>query len=189
MNAIISGGNDYCIEVKGNQKRLKTALVAAVASGLALSSHSTRERNRGRLENRLVELYEKPPGIDSDWLGIQRIAHVRRFGWRPDGGDYDESHYFILGPATDDARKVAEGIRGHWHIENRLHYVKDVIQNEDGSGISGGFAAENLFLLKNIAINLFGLNGIPSIKSGNIAFANKINKMWKLMKCENVRTD
>lgn len=57
----------------------------------------------------------------------------------------------------------AVGIRGHWGIENRLHYVKDVVFFEDSSPITNINAATNLSILTTIVINLLRYNGYCSM--------------------------
>ena len=194
---IIASGNDYCIQVKGNQPKLHQQIQENIAKNMPVDTDYQSEKNRGRTENRLVEIYDDLSGISPEWVGLSRIIHVHRFGHRPDKkkneGYYDEHHYYILSAKMDKASLVASGIRGHWHIENRLHYVKDVVQNEDESGIKVGKAIENLSLLKNAAINLFRSNGFQSITKANIHFANKIEKMMELVLDKNIfdefRTD
>lgn len=178
---IADSENDYCIQVKGNQPKLHQQIQTNIANNIPIDTNFSTEKNRGRTENRLVEIYDDLSGISPEWVKLKRIIHVHRYGYRPDKGDFNEHNYFILSSPIDDAKIMAQGIRGHWGIENRLHYVKDVIQNEDNSNIKGGYAIENLSLLKNAAINIFRLNGYPSIKKANITFANKIKELFELI--------
>jgi len=75
---------------------------------------------------------------------------------------YHEVVYYISNLKLD-AEKFACGIRGHWGIENRLHYVKDVVFREDDSPITNINAATNLSIITTIAINLLRNNGYSSI--------------------------
>jgi len=184
---IIESGNDYLLQVKGNQKNLLKQLKTNTAASKPTGSYFSEEKNRGRIENRLVEIYDDLSGISPEWTGISRIVHVHRYGWRHEKGDFDKHHYFIFSRAIDDAKFVAGGIRGHWGIENKIHYVKDVIQNEDNSNIKGGYAIENLSLLKNATINVYRLNGFQSIKKAQITFANKINELFELICSNHIR--
>ena len=59
---------------------------------------------------------------------------------------------------------TADGIRGHWLIENSLHWVKDVIYEEDVSPQKAGFAPRNLSLLKTWVLTLLRTHGFESIK-------------------------
>lgn len=185
-STIINSGNDYSLEVKGNQPTLLKQIKANIAISQPLDTDLSSEKNRGRTENRLVEIFDNLSAISSEWIGLQRIVHVHRFGWRHENGDFDEHHYFILSRPINDAKFLAQGLRGHWGIENRLHYVKDVVQNEDNSNIKGGYAIENLSLLKNSAINLFRLNGFPSIKRARITFANKIKELFEIVSSKDI---
>ena len=81
--------------------------------------------------------------------------------------------------ASDDAEMFAEGIRGHWSVENRLHYVKDVIQHEDDSGIKKGNGIETLSILKNTAINISRELGFDSIKGAGIHFASNVKELME----------
>jgi predicted transposase YbfD/YdcC len=92
-------------------------------------------------------------------------------------------HYYISSLCSDDAELFARGIRGHWSIENRLHWVKDVIQHEDGSGIKKGNGIETLSILKNVAINISRELGFDSIKGATIHFASNVKEL-----CEYFRT-
>lgn len=179
---IKESGNEYCIVVKGNQPTLYQQIKKNINELLPIDEDFQSEFNRGRWENRQVSIYDNLAGISSKWVGIKRIVLVHRFGYRPDDGLYHEIHYYILSVETNDARWVAEGIRNHWAIENKLHYVKDMVQNEDNCKIHSGTAVETLSILKNIAINIFRANGYKSIRNANITFANKINELVQLIK-------
>jgi hypothetical protein len=92
-----------------------------------------------------------------------------------------ETAYYISNCKVNKAQFFAQHIRGHWGIENRLHWVKDVIMNEDGSGIKGKSAAETISLLRNIVINLYRGNGFDSIKYAIEDHANNIHKLFALL--------
>ncbi len=99
-----------------------------------------------------------------------------------EGKPYREDHYLVCSLETKDAKLVSEIIRPHWGIENRLHYVKDVNMKEDKSGIKGGHSAENLSIMKNIAINVYRYNGLQSIKSAIRKFTNRIPQQLELIR-------
>ena len=81
-----------------------------------------------------------------------------------------------------DAHCFADGLRGHWLIENSLHYVKDVIANEDGSGIRSSKAAANLSLLKNLTLNIYRHQGYKSLKYASERFANKVKELLFILR-------
>ena len=166
VDCILETGNDYCIQVKGNQPKLYRQIQKNIKESTPIDTFAKKEKNRGRTENRVVNLYNNLAQIDEKWTKLERIIHVHRFGHRPDKkkneGKYDEHHYYILSRPINDAKIVFDGIRGHWFIENKLHYVKDVVQNEDKSAINKGKTIDNLSILKNIVIN------VSSLRPGNI---------------------
>lgn len=154
-------------------------LNAKVSSPLA--SYVTEEKNRGRFEKRQTTIYDNISGIDPQWQGIKRIIKLERSGQR-EGKEYREGHYLLCSLETNDAELVSKIIRSHWGIENRLHYVKDVYMNEDNSGIKGGHSAENLSIMKNIAINVYRYNGFQSIKYATRKFINRIPQQIELIR-------
>lgn len=185
VKIIKESGNDYCIQVKGNQANLKKQMKLNIENNKPIDTYFKKEKNHGREENRLVEVYNNIEEIDEKWVGLERIIHVHRYGNRPNkkknNGNYDEHSYYILSKAIDDAEIIFNGIRGHWGIENSLHYVKDVVMNEDKSRINKNSTIENLSIVKNMVINIFRLNEYYSLTDARIYFANKIKKMAKLV--------
>ncbi len=178
MRLIVESGNHYLVKVKANQPKLLQALKATVDTTQALACVEQQQKSRGRREHRRVEVYAAPPEIDPEWL--KRVLFVERSGFR-DGEAYRRQGYYISSLVTD-AEHFARGIRGHWLIENRLHYVKDVGANEDGSGIRSKAAAANLSLLKSLALTLYRKQGYQSLKEATTSFANKVKELLKIMK-------
>jgi predicted transposase YbfD/YdcC len=84
---------------------------------------------------------------------LRRIIKVERRGSRGDK-TYEETAYYISS-LTESAQVFAKIIRGHWKIENQLHWVKDVIFEEDKSEISDFQAASNWSILTTIGLNLW----------------------------------
>ena len=74
-----------------------------------------------------------------------------------------ERRYYISS-LPNDAELLAKAIRGHWNIENQLHWVLDVQFSEDGSRIRKDNAPQNLAIIRQIALNL--LNQDKTIKAG-----------------------
>ena len=178
------------IQVKGNQGTLYKIAQEVTHSKCPTAVHLTEEKGHGRVEKRCVTLYKIPQNIKeqlSAWRGLQQFIRVDRSGLRY-GKDFSETSYYITSLKTQKVKIIAEGIRGHWGIENRLHWVKDVNMNEDKNGISDTNAPENISLFKNFAINDFRLNGHQSIKNATIAFANKIEELFVLIKNKKFRT-
>ena len=79
-----------------------------------------------------------------------------------------ETAYFLtsLSPEKADDKYLLESIRGHWSIENSLHWVRDVTFDEDRSQIRTGASPRLFATMRNLAISLLRLNGIKNIASG-----------------------
>ena len=176
VDTIIDSGNDYLIQVKGNQPTLFQAVKETVGTPSALSTTFSEEWSRGRHERRTVAVFSAPLKKREEWTGLQRVIHVERQVSRS-GKDTVTHHYYISSVSSDDAKVFARGVRGHWSIENRLHWVKDVIQHEDDSGIKKGNGIETLSIFKNIAINISRKLGFDSIKGATIHFASNVKEL------------
>jgi len=118
--------------------------------------------------------------LPAGWHGVQRIVYLRRSGRRP-SKNYCEDHYYICSYPFNKAQPLQQGIRGHWGIENRLHYVKDTHFNEDKNRIRYRPAAIMVSVFQDIAINLYRLNGYTSMKTATITYANKIKELFKFI--------
>ena len=82
---------------------------------------------------------------------------------------------------TLKAREFSQGIRGHWGIENRLHWVKDVVFNGDDSNIRAGNAPGNFSIVRAIALNILRRNGHAFITSAQRFLSNDIDKLLRLV--------
>jgi predicted transposase YbfD/YdcC len=126
-----------------------------------------------------VEVFAPPEGLDSSWKGVESVIRVTRSGER-EGKDYSTlSYYFSSLPPTSE--RIAKVIRGHWQIENRLHWVKDVIFDEDKSPQKAGNAPINLSIIKTWVLSVFRLHGFDSIRGAIDRFSNNIPTVWSLL--------
>ena len=75
----------------------------------------------------------------------------------------------------------AEGIRQHWGIENRLHWVKDVIAGVDAAPFSNSNAATNWSIIRNIAINIARMSGYDSLTKAEGFLAHDIDNLFSLL--------
>jgi predicted transposase YbfD/YdcC len=176
---ILESGNDYVIAVKGNQPKLEQHIKKVAAQYSPKTRYITREETRDRVTTRTVEVFHNLTGIHPQWKGIQSLIRVDRIGTRRKKPYHETVHYISNLRLT--AQDFSQGIRGHWGIENRLHWVKDVIFKEDCSTISQGHAPSNLSLVRAIAINLLRQNGYDSITTGQRLLSNKLDKLLSFM--------
>ena len=96
---------------------------------LSTPSHQERfadvDKTRGRITCRIVNVFNDLSNIALDWVGLKSLIQVERIGIRQ-GKPLQQTNYYISSLATS-AVEFALAIRSHWGIENRLHWVKDVI--------------------------------------------------------------
>ena len=100
------------------------------------------------MRTRTVEVFNDLTGISKEWTGLESLIKVERIGTRA-GKPYHQVVYYISS-LVRSAADFAKGIRGHWGIENRLHWVKDVIFDEDHSTIRTGNAPANLSVMRTM---------------------------------------
>ena len=176
---IVDGGNDYAIAVKGNQKNLHHQIRHNTENTTPTSRYITTEKTRNRTTKRTVEVFHDLTGISQEWVGLKSLIKVERIGHRADKAYRQVAYYIssIVSSATD----FAKGIRGHWRIENCLHWVKDVIFDEDHSTIRTGNAPANLSVMRTIALNVLRRNGYSSITSAQRFISNDIDKLLSLV--------
>jgi predicted transposase YbfD/YdcC len=92
--------------------------------------------------------------VSAGWVGLRSFVRVHRDVCH-DGKQSEEVAFYISSlPDTTPAAVFATGIRGHWSIENSLHYVKDVTLKEDASRIRTKYGPENMSILRNITLNI-----------------------------------
>jgi predicted transposase YbfD/YdcC len=156
---IRGGGGHYLLCAKANQPSLLQAVDAAFRQaeaagyeGLSFDHHAESDEGHGRREQRSVAVIYDPVGLPDDWPDVRSVVSVVR--QREAGGvSTTTSHYYISSHAGT-ALEMAGLIRGHWGIENGLHWVLDVVFHEDQSRIKEGHAGENLSLLRRVAVAL-----------------------------------
>jgi len=164
VQAITEGGNDYLIAVKKNQPTLYKTLKNISETTAPVSQNLTEDISHGRNIRRKVSVFELPDTIKSLWAKSQRFIKVERSGTR--GGKLYQETAYRLSSRQETAQIFAENIRGHWGIENKLHWVKDVIFKEDKSRLHQFQPMTNFSILSTIAINLFRILGFSSITKG-----------------------
>lgn len=161
---IVAQGGDYVLCVKDNQPGLAQALRADLDDSLRREfknvphdKHETVDGDHGRIETRRVWTTSQIDWLgdeQSRWAGLRSVAVVESIRDVPPQEATNERRYYISTLDGSDARRMAEVIRGHWGIENKLHYVLDVSFAEDQCRVRKGHAAENFSRIRRIALNL-----------------------------------
>ncbi len=88
---------------------------------------------------------------------------------------------YYISSLVSKATTFALGIRQHWGIENRLHWVKDVVFGEDTAPLSNYNVATNWSIIRNIAINLARKGGYDSLTKAERFLAHDIDKLFLLL--------
>ena len=160
---IVENGGDYILSLKGNQSTMHDEVTwwldHAIAGQLPearLDYHEQTDKDHGRLETRKLWSTEQVEWFaDRDrWAGLNAVVAVESQRRWPDGRLQQERRYCISSLSGAGAKRFAESIRQHWHIENKLHWSLDMSFNEDACSVRKGYAAENLSRLRRMALNL-----------------------------------
>lgn len=173
--AILLAGGDYLFIVKANQPQLfeDLRLLFAPASPakragagilrLPEQQAQTTDKGHGRLEIRSIRVSSELKGY-SDWPGLDQVFEIRR-QWYSKGEWREEVRYGVTSlPATVGIpQRLLKFKRGHWTIENRLHYVKDVTMGEDRSTVHADNGPKIMAALRNTAISLLRRAGFSTI--------------------------
>jgi predicted transposase YbfD/YdcC len=159
VKTIITQKAHYTIAVKGNQDHLYTDIVATFAylrehADRSLQTHRTCGKDHGRIETRqywVTERLDKLRAADA-WLDLQTIGMVE--SERVINGKVEQETRYYISSRDSNAQAFGTRVRGHWSIENALHWVLDVALREDESRIRKGHSAENMAVVRHIAMNL-----------------------------------
>lgn len=155
-------GADYVLALKGNQSSLKEdvkvlfdSLIENTSSDMTHDCFEENDYGHGRIESRkclVIALPEYFKSYQKEWAGLNSLVcmvSTREI----DSKIQKESGYYISS-LPPNAEKISHAIRSHWHIENALHWVLDVTFNEDQSRIRRGYSAENMCVMRHLALNL-----------------------------------
>lgn len=159
---IVESGNHYCIGLKANQRKLLQQAQQCAQTQAPLSCDQALDTSHGRVVERRVQVFAAPPQLRKDWAALAGFVKVERAGVRQ-GQAFEQQSWFIISQIVD-AHILARMIQAHrGTTENKLHWVKDVVQGEDASLIRAPNPATLLALLRSWAISLFRKAGHPSI--------------------------
>lgn len=166
---IIEADADYVLALKGNHEtvheEVKSFLDATLAERNAkpvkpcpaaanLAVFETVEKDHGRIETRR---YYQSAQLDwfadrAKWEGLKSVGMVEAI--RETGAQRTVERRYYLSSLPLGVETFARAVRGHWGVENKLHWVLDVQLREDQSRARAGYAAENLATLRRLALNL-----------------------------------
>ena len=173
---ILGRGADYVMTVKGNMptlyRQLKKLPWAAVPAFSAVST------DHGRRARRTIKAPLAPAWIGFE--GAAQVAQLRRT-ITSKGKKTVEVVYLITSARNADPATLAAWVRGHWEIENRLHWVSDVTYQEDRSLVRAGTAPRVMASLRSLAISLLRIDGHANIAAANRHHARDPQRTLKLL--------
>jgi predicted transposase YbfD/YdcC len=158
---IIDQEGDYVLSLKGNQETLHQDVELFLKTELQKKTMPKHlkfieeiEKGHGRIERRQYWITEKTDWLDMkpEWKGLRSIGCVRRIR-EMEGKMSEEWSYFIASIPAKPAL-FSKAVRNHWGIENRLHWVLDVVFNEDQSRLRSKNTAENMAIIRHFVMNL-----------------------------------
>jgi predicted transposase YbfD/YdcC len=173
--AIIESKNDYLVTVKGNQIKLYNRLKTLAKTEKPLTVNQSKEFSHGRCVSRKVSVFDGQNVNSKNYPHRQSFIEVERKGFRGKK-EYNETLYYISSKILT-AEIFGEKIREHWLIENQVHWVKDVIFNEDKSKIKEKGAAQNFSIFLTIIMNIYRSLGFISIKKGQYGLGSQWEKL------------
>ena len=158
---IVGRGGHYVFTVKNNQPSLRARLKALPWNEIPVSS-STAGRGHGRRERRTVKTTEVAAGVG--FPHATQVMQVRRTVTRSHRKSVEVVYVICSLPmAAVDPIQVTAWIRGHWGIENRLHWVRDVVFDEDRATIRTGSAPQVMATIRNTVVSILRLVGHDNI--------------------------
>jgi predicted transposase YbfD/YdcC len=174
---IVEAGGDYVMVVKGNQPQLReditTVFVLPPIVGETRMVAETVDYGHGRIEQRRLYTSDVLVGY-SDWPGLAQVFQLDRQVIRKKTGELREERVAgvtSLPPERADAAQLLALVRGHWHIENRSHWVRDVTFDEDQSQVRCGNLPQVMAALRNTVIGLMRGAGYTNIAATCRRFA------------------
>jgi predicted transposase YbfD/YdcC len=173
---VISKGADYLFALKGNQeyleKRVKEQFSKLSKPGkktVNIDTFESNEEGHGRIEKRVCRVITAKDGKKLEvnplkkWPQLNSLIEISSERVNKKTGEVGDEKRYYISSANESAEKLLSSVRGHWEVENKLHWVLDVVFREDECRSRAGYSAENFSLLRQFALNLIKLE--PSKKA------------------------
>lgn len=188
VQAVRAAGGHVVLTVKGNQPTLYTDLADLFADPLTtVQVAQSVDYQRGRREERTLEVTTELTAFlasASPWREIAQVGRLTRLVHiRAQAKTTREVVYLIttLPPEQADPEALLTYVRHHWHIENGLHYVRDVTFGEDRSRLRTGHAPQFVASLRNLVLTLIRRTGTTAITAARRAFSYHPERAFALL--------
>jgi len=159
---IIKKEADYVLAIKGNQPNLFKEVIDMFEKiktpefeRYKYQTETEVGKDHGRIETRECVTINNLDWLleTKQWMGIKSIAKVTATVWHQASGKETVEERYYISSLTGNAALINRAVRKHWYVENKLHWVLDVIFKEDYSRVRTGNGAENLTTIRKIALN------------------------------------
>jgi len=169
---IVQSHGDYVLPVKDNQLTLRLKIDEHFQRNGADARFKSVEKAHGRIAVRVIETSNRLNDV-LDWPAVAQVFRLTRTTRSLSGRPTVVVSYGItsLDTAVAGPARLLQFVRGHWTIENRSHWVRDVVFDEDRSQIRSGHAHQVMAALRNAAIALVRRDGSRPIASALRRFA------------------
>ena len=183
---IVDAKGDYVLAVKDNQPKLHEAIKTLFSDErqndllkMPHRQHQTSEKGHGRKDERYYLLTKIPRSfpMKDQWPGIKAVGMAVRVTEKSDGTTSGDARYFISSRYLS-GKRFAEAVRGHWSIEDSLHWVLDVTFDEDQSRTRDRHLGDNLSWLRRFAISLLKHHPSKHSIKGKSQIAGWSNEFW-----------
>jgi len=192
VNSIVNSGNHYVLQVKANQQALFKYIQAYSCENDCQDTYQVTEQTHGRLTQWIIKIYKvENESIQQQWKQLKSFIVIQKQVTQKGKKHTEQAQQEYLIQSISyrisdlwlSAKEFAEGIRQHWGIENRIHWVKDVNYREDKNRIKHQNIAVNTAIFNTISLNYLRQNVNDSIKYAQIIFGQNFKEL-----CPNIRT-
>ena len=158
VKAIVGGHADYLISLKGNQGTMHEEVKELFADGSAEGAEecSETEKGHGRVTTwRCVQTDDLGWFADKDkWAGLKSVCMVETETFHQKTGETTRDVRHFISSLDVEPERALRLARGHWDVENPLHWTLDMVFDEDHSRARCGFSAENIGIVRHMGFNM-----------------------------------
>lgn len=169
---IIEGKGDYLLAVKNNQQSLYQNIEDSFRFLKTAGYDKTIDIDHGRIETRKCTIITDLAHIEEPerWKNLNVLVRMESERCFKSTGKIEKSIRYYIGSKPADAAFYQKNIRGHWAIENKLHWTLDVAFQEDADRKRNKHAAQNFSLINKVALNI-----LKNDQTRNISIRRKKN--------------
>ena len=171
---IVQERGEYCLQLKANQKEILEDTRAIIDDyGIEyIDKYVSFDKGHGRIEDRSYHVYNVPDHLTQthQWPHLDAFVHVVTKRTIKEETSHSERIYLFS--KCPDAKTAARLVRGHWEIENSLHWPLDVVMNDDDHRARKDHAPENFAILRRIALNIIKGNSDKGSNRGKFQRAD-----------------